>query len=409
MAGGFDQATLAKIPETFQAIVDKGAVSGFVSLVWRKGEIVQLSTVGHRNVEAKLPMQRDTMFRIASMTKPVTSAAAMMLVEERRIALDDPISKHLPEFAGARVLRDPAGPLSETVPANREPTVDDLLTHRSGLTYSFSASGELAKAQDELLGPAFVRTIGGEDWVKALASLPLAYQPGERMHYSQSTDVLGFLVARVEGRPLGEVLKHRIFDPLNMRDTAFWVPADKMDRMAGLYTKPADGSPLRAVPLPLAEQPPVFEGGGEGLISTLDDYLAFARMLLNRGAIDGVRLLRSETVADMASNHLTSAQREMDFLGLPFWQSMGFGLGLSVIMDPVKHEAMGAGGTGSFGWPGAFGTWWQADPVNDMILMYLIQDNVELTAETVVGAEQQDVPSRTALFQFQKLAYEALK
>jgi CubicO group peptidase (beta-lactamase class C family) len=193
-----------------------------------------------------------------------------------------------------------------------------------------------------------------------------------------------------------------------MNDTAFHVPASKLDRLARVYTKPADGSPLREVPLPLSNEPPVFEGGGEGLFSTLDDYLKFARLLLNGGELDGVRLLRPETVANMASNHLTEAQRDMDFMGLPFWVSMGFGLGLSVVMDPEAHKAMGAGGKGSFGWPGAFGTWWQADPQNDVILMYLIQDFVELTAETVVGAEQQDVPSRTALFVLQNLAYEAL-
>jgi CubicO group peptidase (beta-lactamase class C family) len=405
---GFDQATLAKIPEALQAIVDQGAVSGFVTLVWHKGEVVQLNTIGWRDVDAEKPMQRDSIFRIASMSKPVTSAAALMLVEEGRIRLDDPISKHLPEFAGIGVLQDPAGPLSDTVAANREPTVEDLLIHRSGLAYSFSASGPLAQGYDDLLGPAFVRKIGGDDWVKAIASFPLAYQPGERMHYSQSTDVLGFLVARVEGKSLGEVLKARIFDPLGMNDTAFHVPASKLDRLAKVYTKPADGSPLREVPLPLTNEPPVFEGGGEGLFSTLDDYLKFARLLLNGGELDGVRLLRPETVANMASNHLTEAQRDMDFMGLPFWVSMGFGLGLSVVMDPEAHKAMGAGGKGSFGWPGAFGTWWQADPQNDVILMYLIQDFVELTAETVVGAEQQDVPSRTALFVLQKLAYEAL-
>lgn len=405
---GFDQATLAKIPEALQAIVDQGAVSGFVTLVWHKGEVVQLNTIGWRDVDARKPMQHDSIFRIASMSKPVTSAAALMLVEEGRIRLDDPISKHLPEFAGIRVLKDPAGPLTDTVAANREPTVEDLLIHRSGLAYSFSASGPLAQGYDDLLGPAFVRKIGGDNWVKAIASFPLAYQPGERMHYSQSTDVLGFLVARVEGKSLGEVLKARIFDPLGMKDTAFHVPASKLDRLAKVYTKPADGSPLREVPLPLTNEPPVFEGGGEGLFSTLDDYLKFARLLLNGGELDGVRLLRPETVANMASNHLTEAQREMDFMGLPFWVSMGFGLGLSVIMDPEAHKAMGAGGKGSFGWPGAFGTWWQADPENDVILMYLIQDFVELTAETVVGAEQQDVPSRTALFVLQKLAYEAL-
>jgi len=262
--GALDQATLAKIPETFQAIVDQGAISGFVSLIWHKGEIVQINCIGFRDVEERRPMQRDTLFRIASMTKPVTSVAALMLVEEGRIGLHDPISRHLPEFAGVRVLKDPAGSLDATEPARREPTTADLLTHRSGIAYGFSAQGELACAYDALLGPAFARSIGGDEWVKAIAGLPLMYQPGERMHYGQSTDVLGFLVARVEGKPLGEVLRQRIFDPLAMDDSGFFVPPAKRNRIASLYTKPGDGRPLRSVRLPVPDQPPLFEGGGEG-------------------------------------------------------------------------------------------------------------------------------------------------
>ena len=409
MAGGkaaFDKAVLAEIPATLEAVVAKGALSGFVTLVWQGGEIVQLDTVGKRNLATDQPMERGTIFRIASMTKPVTSTLALMAMEEGKLRLDDPITKWLPEFADMQVLNAPDAALTDTHKASRAITVEDLLTHRSGLAYGFSAQGALARAYDEQLDPPFARSLTSKVWLERKAALPMVYDPGEHMHYSQSTDVLGFLLARLEGKTLGALLKERIFDPLGMADTAFYVSPAKQDRAARLYTRPGGTGALTEVPLPIPDAPPPFEGGGEGLYSTVDDYLKFARMLLGSGAVDGVRLLKPETVDLMASNHLTPAQRAESFLGLPYWESMGFGLGLSVIMEPEKHGAMGAGGKGSFGWPGAFGTWWQADPVNDMILIYLIQNNVDLTAEAVIGGQEAD-PAGAALVRFQQLAYQA--
>lgn len=409
-ASGFDKNALAQIQPALQATVDQGALSGMVTLIWKGGEIVQLNTVGFRDIAAKAPMQRDTLFRIASMTKPVTSLAAMMLIEEGKLGLHDPITKWLPEFKDMKVLKDAAGPLDQVYPAPRDITVEDLFTHRSGLAYGFSSVGPVAHAYEKTLGSPLINALGPDAWLKALATLPLLYPPGERFHYSHGTDVLGFLIARIEGKSLGEVLKARIFDPLGMKDTAFWQPAEKRDRMAHLYKDPGAGKPLQDVSLPMGDKPAAFEGGGGGLISTVDDYLKFARLMLGRGEVDGKRLVKAETVDQMIANRLSDEQREIPFLGMPFWISQGFGLGVSMVMDAEKHQWMGAGAEGAFGWPGAFGTWWQADPAHDMILIFLIQDSMELGPEAVTAMQDQDRPTgRLALPVFQKLAYAALR
>src|SRR5258708_6754752 len=231
-SGGFLQAGLAQIPPALQAVADAGDLSGFVTLIWRKGEVAQVNTIGHRDVEAGLPMTRDTLFRIASMTKPVTSIAALMLLEEGKLRLEDPIADWLPEFAGMRVLKDAAGPIEDTYPVPRDITVEDLMTHRAGLAYAFTSIGPIAQAHEDRLGPPLGAPLTPDQWLKALGSLPLSYPPGERFHYSHATEVLGFLVARIEGKPLGQVLKDRIFSPLGMHDTDFWHPPQKRGRLA---------------------------------------------------------------------------------------------------------------------------------------------------------------------------------
>ncbi|MBI1197480.1 MAG: serine hydrolase [Phenylobacterium sp.] len=405
---GFNTDALAGIAPALKGLVDQGALSGVVTLIWRKGEIVQVNAIGQRDIEGGLPMERDTLFRIASMTKPVTTVAAMQLVEEGKLKLSDPVTKWIPELAGMLVLEDAAGGLDKTRPAQREITVEDLMTHRAGLAYGFTSVGPIAHAHEAKLGSPLVNPLSPDEWLKALGELPLSYEPGERFHYSHATDVLGFLVARIEGKPLGEVLKARVFDPLGLKDTFFWVPPEKRGRLAKLYQAPADGGPLKDVSLPLTDTPPAFEGGGGGLISTADDYLKFARMLMGRGEVDGVRLLKAETVDEMAKNRLTEVQRSHTFMGMPFWLSQGFGLGLSMVMDSQKHEWMGAGGEGAFGWPGAFGTWWQADPKNDLILIYLIQDSMPLGPEAVTAMQGQRPTGRIGCPMFQKLTYAAL-
>ena len=407
--GGFIGAGLAEIPAALQAVVDAGDLSGFVTLVWRKGEVAQVNTLGLRDVAAGLPMQRDTLFRIASMTKPVTSVAALMLLEEGKLRLDDPVAKWLPELAHMQVLKDPTGPIDQTYPAPRAITVEDLMSHRSGLAYGFTSVGPIGQAHEDRLGPPIGGQLTPEAWLQALGTLPLSYPPGDRFHYSHATEVLGFLVARVEGMPLGEVLQDRIFGPLGMTDTFFWCPPEKRDRMAKLYRIDPATDRLQDVSYPQTDAPPAFEGGGGGLISTADDYLKFARMMLGKGEVDGVRLLKAETVEMMVQNRLSETQRQIPFMGIPFWLGQGFGLGVSVITDPEKQAWMGAGSHGAFGWPGAFGTWWQADPAEDMVMIYLIQNSMPLGPDAAAQlATGQRMGGRAALPVFQKMVYGAL-
>jgi CubicO group peptidase (beta-lactamase class C family) len=408
-SGGFLQAGLVQIPPALQAVADAGDLSGFVTLIWRKGEVAQVNTIGCRDVGTSAPMTRDTLFRIASMTKPVTSIAALMLLEEGKLRLEDPITRWLPEFAGMRVLKDAGGPIEDTYPAPRDITVEDLMTHRAGLAYAFTSVGPIAQAHEDRLGPPLGTPLTPDEWLKALASLPLSYPPGERFHYSHATEVLGFLVARIEGKPLGQVLKDRIFSPLGMQDTDFWCPPQKRDRMARLYRIDPETDRLQDVSFPHVDSQPAFEAGGGGLISTADDYLKFARMMLGKGEVDGVRLVKAETVGMMTRNRLTDAQRQIPFMGIPFWMGQGFGLGVSVVTDPEKQAWMGAGSEGAFGWPGAFGTWWQADPAEDMVMIYLIQNSMPLGPDAAAQlATGQRMGGRAALPVFQKLVYGAL-
>ncbi|HWN99750.1 MAG TPA: serine hydrolase domain-containing protein, partial [Blastocatellia bacterium] len=217
------------------AFVDTGQLAGAATLVWRDGKVVQTSAVGWRDVEAGLPIERDTLFRIASMTKPITSTAALMLFDEGRFGLEDPIAGWAPEFSQMRVLRSPTGPLDQTDSAERPITFEDLLTHRSGLTYGAFWPGPIAKAFSEALGGDIDSEVAPDVWIARLAALPLIDQPGAALHYGHSTDLLGLLIARIEEAPLGEVLERRIFGPLGMNDTGFTVPREKAGRRAGLY------------------------------------------------------------------------------------------------------------------------------------------------------------------------------
>ncbi len=407
---GFDAGKLAAIAPAMQGVVDAGDLSGMVTLVWRKGEEVQLNLVGKRDIANNLPMERDTLFRIASMTKPITSIAALMLMEEGSIKLDDPITKWLPEFANMRVMRDPKGSPDDTVPSPRAITVEDVMTHRAGLAYGFTSTGDLAKAHEDTLGHPLFSSHHPDEWLKRLARLPLTFPPGERLHYSNAHEVLGFLVGRVAGVTYRDFLMQRILEPLGMDDTDFYVPPDKRKRAAQMYRQDPEGGVLKPASMPDFDTPPDFTAGGGGLVSTLDDYLSFARMLLNGGELNGKRYLKRATVETMTANRLTPEQRAIPFLGYPMWAGKGFGLGVSTIMDPEKNEWMGAGSKGAFGWPGAFGTWWQADPEKEMILIFLIQNYTPLTpdmaGQAVTGAR---MGARVACPMFQKMVYGALK
>jgi CubicO group peptidase (beta-lactamase class C family) len=407
VSGGFNADGLAGIAPALQGVIDAGDLSGVVTLIWRGGQIVQVNALGQRDIAAKAPMTRDTMFRIASMTKPVTSIAAMMLVEEGKLKLSDPVKRWLPELADMVVLKEATGSVDDTSPAPRDITVEDLMTHRAGLAYAFTSVGPIAQAHEDKLGPPLGPPHTPDTWLAALGTLPLSYPPGERFHYSHATEVLGFLVARMDGKSLGQALNDRIFAPLGMTDTGFWCPPEKRARMAKLYSNEPEG--LKDVSFPHPPSPAAFESGGGGLISTADDYLKFARMMLGAGEVDGVRLVKPETVALMTEGRLSEAQRAIPFMGMPFWMSQTFGLGVSVVVDPEAHAWMGAASAGAFGWPGAFGTWWQADPAEDLVMVYLIQDSMPLGPEAVTQAgEGRRMGGRVALPIFQKLTYAAL-
>ena len=375
------------IETALQGYVDAGTLAGAATLVWRGGRVVQTAIVGRRDLVRNLPVERDTIFRIASMTKPVTSAAALTLYDEGRFALDEPIARVAPELAHLRVLRDPNGPLDQTDAAERPITFGDLLTHRAGLTYGDLHRGPMAAACAEALGGTMDNALGPDEWIARLATLPLIDQPGAGFHYGHSTDLLGFLIARLEGAPLGVVLERRIFKPLGMRDTGFVVPREKRARRAGLCGFDDEGklAALTAVPggHAFAERPDdmTFESGGQGLWSTLDDYLAFARISLGRGEVDGVRVLRPETCAMMASNQLTSPQRATArLLGRSlFATGHGYGMGVAVVTEPDRADPLTCrGGVGTVGWPGAYAGWWQADPNDESVLIFLTHNMAEM-------------------------------
>ena len=269
-SGDLDGNNHDSIEAALRAYVDEGALAGAATLVWRHGRVVQTASVGRRDLVTNLPVERDTIFRIASMTKPVTTVAALTLYDEGRFALDEPITRHAPELAHLRVLRDANGPLDQTDAAERPITFRDLLTHRSGLTYGEFHRGPIARAWADALGGQIDNALGPDEWIARLATLPLIDQPGAGFHYGQSNDLLGFIIARVEGVSLGEVIEQRIFTPLGMRDTGFIVPREKRTRRAGLCGFDAEGNltPLTTTPgrHALAERPDdmTFEAGGQG-------------------------------------------------------------------------------------------------------------------------------------------------
>src|SRR6185295_2595937 len=333
----------------------------------------------------RAPVTRNTIFRIASMTKPVTTVAALMLLDEGRFALDDPITICAPELARLRVLRDPEGPLDATDEAMRPITFRDLLTHRSGLTYGDFHRGPIGRAYAETLGATIDNPLAPDEWIERLASLPLIDQPGSGFHYGVSTDLLGFLIARLERAPLSAVLERRVFAPLGMRDTGFGVPRANHERRAGLCGFDSEGRLIALTAAPgrhaLDERPDdmTFESGGQGLWSTLDDYLMFARMLLGDPEVPA--LLRGETLAMMTSNQLTPGQRAAArMFGRPiFAAGHGYGMGVAVVLEPEQADPMRCrGGVGTIGWPGAYGGWWQADPNDRSVLIFLSHNMAEL-------------------------------
>ena len=371
---GLCPSRLSRIDGWMDRYVEGGLLPGLTVAVLRRGELAYLRVCGHADLARNVPLQKESIFRIYSMTKPLTSVAVMMLYERGLFQLDDPISRFLPAFRNSRVFTDGSPTKWDSVPAQRDITFRDLLTHTSGLTYGFMdahpvdvlyrAQGIDFSSSEEDLG-TLVERLGG---------LPLVAQPGQRWNYSVSTDVLGHLVAVISGRPFDDYLRENILQPLGMADTAFVVPEAKKHLFTANYV-PGEGGSLK-----LADDPPTspflrrrLPSGGGGLVSTAADYLRFCRFLLNRGHLDGHRLLGRKTVDLMMANHLPtdiagmgkSRFSESTYVGI------GFGLGFSVMLEPAKAQILGT--PGEVAWGGAASTAFWVDPAEDMAVLLLTQ------------------------------------
>ncbi|MBY0400886.1 beta-lactamase family protein [Myxococcota bacterium] len=372
---GTSRERFAQLARTLDAHVERGELAGVASLVARGGEVVHFHATGLRDREAGLPLTRDTIFRIYSMTKPITSVAVMILVERGELLLSDPVSKHIPELAGMKVLRAPDSPLGDVVPARREMTVRDLLTHTSGLASSLPGVGtpkaiERAYAEADLRGSQ--TSLTPEAWIRGVAKVPLVHQPGSKFLYGVSTDVLGHLVAVVSGMPFEAFLRREIFEPLGMVDTGFHVPAEKLDRFAANYGPGPDGK-LMLVDAPRTSRyatPPAFQSGAGGLVSTIDDYLRFCEMLRRNGESGGRRILSRKSIELMTLNHLTDGERDVPML-TGWFPGQGFGLGFSVVEELAPGATLGS--VGQYGWGGAAGTYFWVDPEEDLIAILMIQ------------------------------------
>ncbi|MEV4194216.1 serine hydrolase domain-containing protein [Streptomyces toxytricini] len=365
--------------ELLEPYVDRGELPGAVGLVSRDGRL-EVEAVGSADAEGSAPMVRDSLFRIASLTKPVTAAAVLMLVEEGRLALDDLVAPWLPELASPVVVRTPSGPVREVAPADREITVFDLMTSRAGI--GFSPAGTDLPAVRPLVtelgqGPPQPQQVPAPDaWMAALSRIPLLHQPGEAWLYNTSYDILGVLVARVSGTPLPAFLEERLFEPLGMADTGFSVPASDLGRFTSLYRQGGAGG-LECVDAPHGQWStgPAFPSGAGGLVSTADDWHAFARMLLAGGALDGGRgrLLQPESVQRMTTDWLTPDQRAD---AEPFLEGQGWGFGGSVDVRPRDPWHV----PGRYGWVGGTGTAAHVTPSRGSAAILLTQ--VRLTGPT---------------------------
>ncbi|MEC8667545.1 MAG: serine hydrolase domain-containing protein [Pseudomonadota bacterium] len=368
---GLDPARLARLDGTFQALVDKGMMPGAVIMLIRDGQIAHLSSMGTLTPDGP-EMTEDAIFRIYSMTKPIVSAAAMQLVEEGRLVLNAPVATYIPEFAKMTVAtgETDAEGKAVTVPATRTMTVQDLLRHTSGLTYGFFGSGPAREAYNEA-GVANSE-LSGLEQAKLLASLPLEHEPGTKWEYSRSTDVLGGVIEAVTGQPLGEVLKARIFDPLGMEDTDFYVD-DSADhgRIAEAYPDHAKIGPFGMFD-PRSRAPS--QSGGGGLVSTVHDYALFAQAMMNGGELTGTRILSPKTVQLMTSNHLEGIAPGKYYLPGPGY---GFGLGYGVRLETGNAPSFGS--AGEYYWGGAAGTYYVADPQEDFIALLMIQSPTNRT------------------------------
>ncbi len=356
---------MTELRELLETYVHDGAVPGAVALV-SSGDRLEVEAVGSTDTGGAAPMRRDSIFRVASITKPVTAAATMLLVDEGRIAVDDPIGEWLPELAASSVVRRPDAPVDDVVPAQRAITVLDLLTFRAG--YGFPSDFSLpavqpllAAVQEQMSAPHLVPP--PDEWLARLAKIPMLHQPGAAWLYNTCSDILGVLVARVSGRSFSEFLAERLFEPLGMADTGFGVPAEKRGRLTSYY---ATDLSLVDPPDGFLTKEPAFASGAGGLASTADDWHAFGRMLLAGGTVDGARVLSEESVRAMTTNYLTSAQRAASTL---FLEGQGWGFGGSVDVEAIDLWNV----PGRYGWVGGTGTAAHVVPATSTVTILLTQ------------------------------------
>ena len=377
--GGLSRERLLRLRTSMSGYVERGEVPGIVTLVSRHGE-AHVEAIGNTSLDGLEQVARDTIFRIASMSKPITAAATMILAEEGKLRLSDAVEKWLPELADRKVLSRIDAPLDQTVSVHRPITVRDLLTFTMGFGVLFTPAGEypiLSAANAQQIGmmpPRRQVKLDPDEWIRRLGMLPLMYQPGERWLYGTGYDVLSVLIARVSGQPLETFLRERIFEPLGMKDTGFSVPADNLGRLASCYIpNPATGT------LELFDggeqsrwsRPPIFPSGADGLVSTLDDYLAFAQMMLNQGKYGNERILSRLSVEVMTTDQLTPAQKAVSSLPpFPgFFETHGWGFGVGIVTRRDDLALV----PGRFGWDGSLGTSWFSDPKEDLVGILLTQ------------------------------------
>jgi CubicO group peptidase (beta-lactamase class C family) len=363
---GFSDARLQRIAPVMQAYIDQGKLAGTLIMVARNGQIAYINAQGMMDKEAKKPMREDTIFRIYSMTKPITAVAAMTLWEQGKFHMNDPISNYLPEFEKMKVYVSGAGEEMIVEDANQPIRVIDLFTHTAGFSYGFTGSEvdnlyrKLLQKPDELKRSNILSKV---------ADLPLSHQPGTAWQYGVSTDILGFLVEKISGKKLGDYLQETVFGPLEMQDTGFFVPADKVDRFAQIYTANKQGQTVVMKNEPLGDflsDPDIHNAGG-GMVSTLHDYFTFAQMLLNGGEINGTRILGRKTVEYLTSNHLPENL-------IPFEAKSpgeGFAMAMSVTVDPNMSLFMNSKGT--YGWAGLASTHFRIDPEEKLIVIAMAQ------------------------------------
>lgn len=385
---------LARLHTAMRGFVDRKEVSGIVTLVAREGKTVDLYAVGQADIEKNVPMKTDAIFRIASMSKPITSVAIMMLYEENKLFLSDPVSKFIPAFKGSTVMED-----GKAVPARRAITIRDLLTHRSGITYGFLNGAAVGNGyrKNGVTDGLTSTTMTLEEGINKLAAEPLVTQPGAAFNYSLSTDVLGRVVEVASGQPFNVFLRERIFKPLKMIDTDFVVPESKWSRFVTVYSPDGKGG-IRPMndpetfgntnmsPWAYYKEGKTYFSGGAGLTSTASDYARFANMLLNGGVLDGVRLLSPKTIELMTINHTAEVPHPLPVVGA----GKDFGLGFSVVTDLASTQTLGS--EGMFGWSGIYGTNFWVDPKEKLIAIMMVQ---KYPGPTVAGT-------------FQPMVYQAL-